>query len=300
MTHLSLLTVALVAACGARDQRPVEPDQTQATMASAGPEVQERPEFIGVVTTRKAELIPVPFNGKLLRVDIKAGQRIHKGEQLAKLDDTDLKSDIAAATADERSSRSASGEGGARSRQAMEEYKRMARAGTKVFSAMAIQAKLAEAQAGGASSGASSEAAKSIRIKREALERQLAKASITAPFDGMVLSVRAREGQVAQKGEPLARVYDPSDLLFRFAVPKEHRKQIAQGDRVELKIEGTDRTVWATIERIADEEAPLNFSVVDADIDDSKLAPGEIQITSSGRVSLLADNKTSSARKGPR
>ncbi len=268
-------------------------------MAPAAPEAEERPEFPGVVTTRGAELIPVPFNGKLLRVDIKAGQRIHKGEQLAKLDDTDLKSDIAAATADERSSRSASGEGGARSAQAMQEYLRMRRAGTRVFSEMAIRGKLAEAQAGGASSGASAEAAKSIRIKREALERQLARASITAPFDGMVMSVRAREGQVAQKGEPLARIYDPSDLLFRFAVPKEHRKQIAQGDRVELKIEGTERTVWATIERIADEEAPLNFSVVDADIDDSKLAPGEIQITSSGRVSLLTDNKPS-ARKAVR
>ena len=299
MTHLSLLTAVLVAACATRDPRPVEPDQTKATVALAAPEVQERPEFPGVVTTRKAELIPVPFGGKLLRVDIKAGQRIHKGDQLAKLDDTDLKSDIAAATADERSSRSASGEGGARSQQAMQEYLRMRRAGTKVFSEMAIRGKLAEAQAGGASSGASAEAAKSIRIKREALERQLAKASITAPFDGLVLSVRAREGQVAQKGEPLARVYDPSDLMFRFAVPKEHRKQIAVGNRVELKIEGTERTVWATIERVADEEAPLNFAVVDADIDDSKLAPGEIQITSSGRVSLLTDNKPS-ARKAVR
>jgi multidrug efflux pump subunit AcrA (membrane-fusion protein) len=82
---------------------------------AATPEIEEVPEFSGVVVTRKTELIPVPFNGKLLRVDVKAGQRIHKGDQLAKLDDTDLKSDIAAATADERSSRSASGEGGARS-----------------------------------------------------------------------------------------------------------------------------------------------------------------------------------------
>lgn len=258
-------------------------------------EPQDQPEFVGVVTTRKSELIPVPFQGKLLKVDVKPGQRVKKGDLIAKLDDNDLKSDIAAARADEGSQRSASGEGGARARQAMQEYLRMKRAGTRVFSAMAIQAKLAEAQSGGASSGAAAQAAKSIRIKREALERQLERASVTAPFDGLVLSVKAREGQVAGKGEPLARVFDPSDLLFRFAVPKEWRSSIALGTRVELKIEGVERTVWATVERIADEEAPLSFAVVDADIDDSKLAPDEIRITAAGRVTL-ADNKPS-ARK---
>lgn len=268
-------------------------------MPAPAPEAQEAAEFVGVVTTRRSEMIPTPFTGKMLRVDIKPNQRIRKGDQLAKLDENDLKTDIAALTADERAQRSASGEGGARSAQAMEEWKRMKRAGTRVFSEMAIRAKYAEAMAGGASGGAASEQAKSIRIKREGLERQLSQSSVVAPFDGVVLSVKAREGQLTQKGEPIARVFDPSDLLFRFAVPKEHRKKIAEGARVQLKIEGVDRLIWATVERIADEEAPLNFAVVDADIDDSKLAPGEIQITSAGRVTL-ADNKPSAVRKAVR
>jgi multidrug efflux pump subunit AcrA (membrane-fusion protein) len=268
-------------------------------VAAAAPEVQEVPAFSGIVTTRRSEMIPTPFTGKMLRVDVKPNQRIHKGDQLARLDENDLKTEISALTADEKSQRSASGEGGARAAQAMEEYKRMRRAGTRVFSEMAIRAKLAEAQSGGASGGAAAEAAKSIRIKREGLERQLSQASVVAPFDGVVMAVKAREGQVAQKGEAIARVYDPSDLLFSFTVPKEHRKLIAEGKRVQLTIEGVDRPIWATVERIAEEEAPTNIVVVDADIDDSKLAPGEIQITSTGRVTL-ADNKPSAARKAVR
>jgi hypothetical protein len=69
-------------------------------------------------------------------------------------------------------------------------------------------------------------------------------------------------------------------------VPKEHRHLVAPGKRVEIRIEGVARTVWATIERIADEEPPINFAVVEADIDDSKLGPDEIRVTSQGRVRL--------------
>ena len=266
-------------------------------MALAAPEVPEAPEFVGIVTSRRSELVPIPFGGKLLKVDIKPGQRIRKGEQLAKLDDTDLKAEIEAARSDERAGLAQAGADGAIAHQAREEANRMQR-GRKAFSGMAIQSKFADAASAGSRSGVGASQAKSARARREPLERQLSQASIVAPFDGVVMSVKAKEGSVAQKGETITRLFDPSDLLFRFAVPKEWRKQITVGTRVELTIEGVDRPLWATIERIADEEAPINFAVVDADIDDSKLAPDEIRITSSGRVTL-ADNKPS-ARKAVR
>ena len=94
-------------------------------------------------------------------------------------------------------------------------------------------------------------------------------------------------GEVAQIGTPLARVFDPSDLIMRFAVPKEHRGELMLGQRVELTVEGNARPVWATVTNISGaQEPPINFTVVEADIDDTKLAPGELTVASVGRVRI--------------
>lgn len=297
MKRLTWIVPALLAACAVPDPRPVEPDQTVASLAPTAPEAAERPEFVGIVTTRKAEIVPSPFEGKVLKVDMKPNARIKKGEQLVKLDDADLKDQIKASIADERAGNAQAGADGAIARQARDEASRMQR-GRKAFSGMAIQGKFAEAKSAAARAGVGASQAQAARARREPLERQLTQSSIVAPFDGVVMAIKAKEGQIARKDEPLARIFDPSDLLFRFAVPKEWRKTVAVGSRVQLQIDGVDHPMWATIETITDQEAPIDFAVVVADIDDSKLAPGEIEITSSGRVTL-ADNKPS-ARKAVR
>ncbi len=293
------MTVVLAAACGTHDPRPVEPDLTEAKFEAPPPEPVEQPEFIGVVTTRKSELVPMPFQAKVLSVDVKPGQKIRKGDRIAKLDESELRDQIAGAIADEKQGLASAGADGAAASVARQEATRLYRAyKAGAVSKAAYEAKLGEVTISGSRSGVGGQQAKSARARRETLERQLAQSSVTAPFDGIVMSVKAKEGQVAGKGDALTRLFDPSDLLFRFEVPKEWRKTISEGMRVELKVEGVERPLWATIERIAEQEAPINFAVVDADIDDSKLAPGELTITSAGRVTL-ADNKPR-ARKAVR
>ena len=88
---------------------------------------------------------------------------------------------------------------------------------------------------------------------------------------------------------PLARVFDDRDLIIRFAVPKKYRSSLKLGGRVELTVEGVAQPIWASITQIADEEPPITFSVVEADIDDSKLRPDEIQVAKDGRVRLVEE-----------
>jgi multidrug resistance efflux pump len=153
-------------------------------------------------------------------------------------------------------------------------------------SPMEVANAIGECNAARAQAGAAGAGGGPARAERINVERQIAQAELKAPMDGIVMMLRAKEGQVAQQGESVARVFDPSDLLIRFAVPKEYRAQLALGGRVELKIEGVERPLWATIDRISDEEAPINFSTVEADIDDSKLGPDEVRLTSTARVRL--------------
>lgn len=298
MTRLSLLTFVLVAACEARDPQQVEPDQTVATVAPAPAEVTERPEVIGVVTTRKSVVVPVPFKGTLLEVDVKPNMRIRKGELIAKLDDRDLRDQIRQARSEESQGRASAGADGTAAAVARAEATRLYRAyKAGAVSKATYEAKLGEARIASSRSGVGGSQAKGAVARRETLERQLAQASIVAPFDGIAMNVKLKEGAVAQQDEPIARLYDPSDLTFKFSIPKPWRKDFAVGSRVELKIEGVERSIWATVERIADQEAPLNIAVAVADIDDTKLAPDEIRIAAVGRV-FLADNKIAARKAG--
>lgn len=284
---LRLLPLFVATACGAADQQPVEPDQTEATTPAAVPAAPERPEFVGIVTSRKSEVIPAAFTGRILKLGVHPGQRVHTGDSIAKLDDTDLKSQIAGYFAEEKAARAEAGASGALAGAAKNDVltaQRLYRSGAGTLNAIRdAQSKTSSQGAQGAAALARGGIAKS---KRDVAERQLAQAEITSPLDGVVMMIKAKEGEVTQQGASIARVFDPRDLIIRFAVPKEYRSQIAVNTRVELRIDGVERPVWASVERLADEEAPINLTVVEADIDDSKLAPDEVRVASVGRVRI--------------
>jgi len=67
-------------------------------------------------------------------------------------------------------------------------------------------------------------------------------------------------------------------------VPKTYRKRLHDGGRVELQVEGAPRTLYAQIDKITEAEAPIDLMVVEADIDDSKLAPDEVRLDNRARV----------------
>jgi multidrug resistance efflux pump len=165
-----------------------------------------------------------------------------------------------------------------------------------VSSPFAVTSARAEyAQAGG-QTGAAMAKALTAKAAREQAEKDLARTAIYAPLDGIVTNIRAHEGEVAQVGTPLARIFDPSDLIIRFAVPKEHRASIQLGQTIELAVDGAPRVIWATVTNISGaQEPPINFTVVEADLDDTKLAPGELTVASVGRV-RLANARIADAR----
>ena len=136
----------------------------------------------------------------------------------------------------------------------------------------------------GAAASARAESAKQSRMQKE---KDLENTDIAAPISGVVTNIKTHEGEIVQKGVPLARVFDPSDLIVRFAVPKEHTGKVKIGQRVELVVEGNPRPLWAIVTNLSGaQEPPINFSIAEADIDDSKLAPGELAVASVGRIRI--------------
>jgi RND family efflux transporter MFP subunit len=280
--------MVLITACAAPDPAPTEPSPTEVTQTRTVKAPAPAPEFTGVVTSRKSSVISAQVQGRIEKLNIHTGQSVKAGELVAKLDQTELETKLAQAKANEDAALKEAGGYGA---QASALHKTMA-AESRLLK-LGVSSRIAVSNATGqyaqvaAQAAAAMARATTAKAAREQSEKDLLRSAIAAPIDGIVTNIKAHEGEVAQIGTPLARVFDPSDLIIRFAVPKEHRNQIQLGQRVELSIEGDKRLVWATVTNISGaQEPPINFTVIEADIDDSKLAPGELTVASVGRVRL--------------
>jgi len=267
---------------------PTEPNPTEASAGRLAKAPPPAPEFVGVVTSRKSSVISSQVQAPLVKLSIHTGQLIKAGDQVAQLDETELRTRLEQARANEQSAQMEAGSAGAQVgalRQKMDASAHLH--ALRVEPMMAVKTATAEFHAAAAGAAAAAAKAAAARTAREQAENDLAKAQISSPLGGIVTNIKAHEGEVAQIGTPLARVFDPSDLIIRFAVPREHRAELRLGQRVELAVEGDSRLVWATVTNISGaQEPPINFTVVEADIDDTKLAPGELRVAAVARVRI--------------
>ena len=264
-------------------------------VAEAPPEV---PWFVAVISSRKTQVVPAAYQARVKRVDVHQGQRVHTGDKIAALDDTQLKQQIKASEADEKAARAQGGVGGAQAVAACKGAEQERKLFDRGFSSrQAYMNAVAQCNSNRAQGGAGGASAQAIREKRQIQVDQLAKTELTSPIDGLVMMIKAKEGEVVQEGAPIARVFDPSDLIVRFAVPREYRERIKPNDRVEVHLDGIEKPIWARVESTSNEEPPINFTVVVADIDDSKLRPDEITVASMGRV-RLADATPITTKRG--
>jgi multidrug efflux pump subunit AcrA (membrane-fusion protein) len=300
MTRFSLLPLSLLAACTVREQ-PAAPDPTASTSVAAVEAPAPAPEFTGVIVTRESRVITADFEARVEELNLNTSQRVRKDEVFGRLDDDDLQKQLERAKASEKAMRGEVAAAGARAaalaRQAKSEAI-LARQGAAPMAA--LRNAKAEASSAGASTSAASGRLGEAQVSRAQVEDLIKKATLRSPIDGVITMVSARKGQIVQKGSVLARVYDTSDLMVRFAVPKEQRKLIKPGGRVELSVEGVSHPIWASIQRISDEvEPPINFTIVEADIDDTKLQPDEVRVTASAVIRVADTTKTASLTTAP-
>lgn len=277
----------LATACGAADPNPTGPNPTEVTQLRAVQAPAARPEFSGVVTSRKSSVIAAQVAARIEKLNVRPGQLIKAGDLVAKLDDTEVKNRLEAARSEEKSAQMTAGSYGAQAsalHKKMIAETRLQRLG--VSAPMAVASARAEYASVGSQGGAAMAKALSAKASREQAEKDLARTVIVAPMDGIITNIKAHVGDVPPIGTALARVFDPSQLIIRFAVPKEHRATVALGQRVELLVEG-GRAIGATVTTISGaQEPPINFTVVEADIDDSKIPRTDITVASAGRVRI--------------
>lgn len=294
-----VVAVATLAACGGGGREPVGADPFAAQREVRPPAPPAPVVLAGVVTSARSQVVAAEFEGRVEEVLVRGGQRVSAGQVLARLDDSQLRQRVesarqAANAARAEAARASIGVAEARRQLATED--RLYRSGAQ--SRQAVAAARASVASAGAAAGAAFASARSSEAQVQELTEQLAKAAIEAPMDGVVTMIKVKPGEVATRGTRVARVFDPADLQVRFEVPRGHRAEFAVGAEVVVTLDGVERPLRArVIDLSADLEAPLQFAVGVADIDDAGLSPDDGRVGATARIRLAGTPAIASAAR---
>ncbi|HTR50584.1 MAG TPA: biotin/lipoyl-binding protein [Kofleriaceae bacterium] len=275
----------LAAACGTHETTPDELDPTEAEYPAERAQAPAPIELVAVVSSHQAKVISADFEGRVEKLFVHNGERVKAGDVVAQLDATDLQSKLAEAQAQKAS---AEGEASrayilaSAARRAAHNEERLVRFGASAPEALnkANSDAAAAAAEGAAAAGKIKEASANI----DELQKLIAAAAVKAPIDGQVSMVKAKEGEVAHKGTPIARVFDPHDLVIKFAVPREVLPLVKLGENVDVQI--GKRVLVAKVRASLSEYDPtVGFTPFEAEIDLAKI-PAEIQVGDAGHVHI--------------
>jgi RND family efflux transporter MFP subunit len=249
-------------------------------------ETQKPAEYVGVVTSRNSKVITADFEGRIERLDLRNGSPVKAGQIVARLDDQELQSKLAAAKAQKSSAQAQAARAGAVAANAARKAhleQRLMRTGAS--SPEAVRNAIAEQRAAGADGGVAAGQIREAAANIDELTALIAAADVKAPIDGIVSVVKVKEGEVAHKGTAIARVFDPNALIIRFAVPRPQAAALKVGTAVQLTTD-EGRTVPATVQRPDDDVDPaIDFTVFEATIDPNYRIDG-IRVGDNGHVRI--------------
>lgn len=243
---MKLLPLALAAAllagpALAQEAKPAAAAKASLTIQTVRPQAAQWPQTLpatGSVAAWQEVVIGAEVGGqRLAQLLVEAGDRVKKGQLLARLSPGTLEADLLAA-------RAALLEAEAAARDARATAERVRRLqGSEALSAQSIdQALAAEVMA-----DARADAARA-RVKAD--ELRLAYTRITAPDDGVISARAAVEGALVQPGQELFRLQRQGRLEWRAELPGADLGKVLPGQRVSLQAGGA-AAVEGRVRRVA-------------------------------------------------
>ena len=265
----ALVSCALVALAGcSKPQAAANPEGAMPMVTAVVPHraaVDNQLEFTGTINARYDLPIGVEGEGgRVASVYVEAGDRVHQGQVLAKLDPAVVEAQVASLEA------------------SLEEAKanaELAQADYRRAEAVAPAGALSKEEVERRRSVAATAAAK-VKVAQAQLTEargRLARLDVRAPSDGVVLTRRAEIGQSVQPGgEALFRLAKNGDVELRGQVAEQDVPHLKVGQHVSVRVTGVTRSfegeIWQ-IGAIIDPQSRLG-SVRVALKPDADLRPG--------------------------
>ena len=279
----------LAAACGAQDTARIEFDPTMPVGTPARQEVARALDFIAVVTSDNSKVVAADFESHVLKVYVHNNTHVKAGDPIADLDTTELRHKLIQATGNRDRAVGARAKAIAMAENAARKANlelRLVRGDASTREA--YRNAKADASAYGAEAMAADGEVKTAESQITEIKDQLARAHVTSPLDGTVTAVRAKEGEMAQKGAQLARVFDPTQLVLKFAVAHEHRDDVTAGLAVDIELDKGVH-VKATVKSVTPDSDPnIDFNIAEAEFDQPPRAD-EVHVGTSAHVRIAAD-----------
>lgn len=174
------------------------------------------------------------YSGVLTDIYVKEGQRVSKGQRLAKIDDGGLSSQVAQQETQL-----------ALAKTTFERQERLwnQNIGSEI---QYLQAKT------------NYEAAKNAN---QQLRSQLGKTIITAPFSGIVDNIISDLGQVVSMGQtPIIRLVNLNNMYVKASIPETYLKKINKGSLVKIKLASIAEEFTGTVQQVGNYINPNNRS----------------------------------------
>jgi len=240
-----------------------------------------------IVSSRISQAISAESDGAVMKLAVGVDQYVHAGDPIAQLDVSELRAALDKANANRDRARGQAGHAYAMASQAQRKAhleSRLVRTGAS--SPEALHSAQSELNAAGADGAAAAGDIHAAEASITETKRLIDAANIKSPIDGIVSVVKVRKGEVAHKGATIAKVFDPTDLIVKFVLPKTKRNLVKPGQRVELSY-GSDKKLAVTVsELIDDHDVAIDFLQVVAELDKTATHPDDIHVGVFGQVRL--------------
>ena len=236
----------LLGACNREEDASATATETAEAIVTVGPEnvavaalseLRSGPAVSGSLEPEQSASVRAEVGGSVLRTYADAGERVKRGQLLARLDDTAVQESFLSARSAVRTAESTL----ELARRNAERAERLEQAGA-VAERDLETARLEATNAEGALADA--------RARLTNAQEQVEDTRVRAPFDGIVSERPADAGDVVQAGAALFSIVDPSRLRLEANVPAEQIGRLRRGTEVEFTVTGLDRRITGEIERI--------------------------------------------------
>jgi len=284
---LPTLFALLLAACGSHETHRSAADYIYRlpTIKSAAPTEPKELELTAVITSRTAKSVTALSDGNVMAMQVTTDAYVHQGDPLIQLDVSDLRTKQAEAESSRAKAVGDAGRAGAQAAQAAHKEKvegMLARTGSSAIES--VRSAHADAAAAGAGYSAAAQEIKAADIQIADAKRLIDAANIKAPMDGTISQIKVHIGEMAHRGQTLAKVFNPADPIVKFALPHNKRDLLKAGDTVQMFV--GDHVVPATVTTLTDDhDTAIDFFVVTAELSKTN-RPADVKVGATGFVRI--------------
>ncbi|MEM1321900.1 MAG: efflux RND transporter periplasmic adaptor subunit [Bacteroidota bacterium] len=249
----SILLLLLLTACGNKEETKevkavIKPIKYGKVIRSSSSNTQE---YAGTVQSSKAANLSFRVNGNVNILAVKVGDRVRKGQLIARIDATDYRVQVEQANSNLLSSQTQIKSSESQLVNARASYQRM----EKLYENNSVslsdfeQAKSALETAQAAYQASKAQAAAGEK-QVEASKNQVTYSSLTAPFSGIITKINIEENEFVGAGSPIATLNAESQPEVNVGVPEVVIANVKKGQEVGIHFSALSEDFMGTVSEV--------------------------------------------------